>query len=80
MHGSAGDRFIDVHVTIPDFYVEPAFRIGTDPSFVMYWRALTTKIGQGHEVSFAAFNALRHRILHRFLLPSLFVRGSISFG
>jgi hypothetical protein len=46
MAGAAEDRFIQVDVSIPDFQVEPAFRICANPGFIMYRRPLAAEIGQ----------------------------------
>jgi hypothetical protein len=46
MAGAAEDRFIQVDIAIPDLQVEPAFRIGANPGFIMYRCPLAAKIGQ----------------------------------
>jgi hypothetical protein len=38
------DGFVQIKVAIPDFEVEAAIRIGTNPSLVVYRRTLTAKI------------------------------------
>ena len=43
--------FIDIDIAIPDFQVESAIRIGTNPCFVMDSCPLAAKIRQGHQVS-----------------------------
>ncbi len=52
-------RLIEVHVTVADFDVEPAFRIGADPRFEVHGRALATKIRKGHQVAQTALFTLR---------------------
>ena len=46
MAGSAENGFIKVDIAIPYFQVEPAFRIGANPGFIMYRRPLAAEIGQ----------------------------------
>jgi len=46
MAGTAEDRFVQVDIAIPDLQVEPAFRIGANPGFIMYRCPLAAKIGQ----------------------------------
>ena len=46
MAGAAENRFIQVDISIPDFQVEPAFRICANPGFIMYRRPLAAEIGQ----------------------------------
>jgi hypothetical protein len=47
----ADNGLVNVDITIPDFQIETAIRIGADPSLVMNRCPLTSKIGQGHQVS-----------------------------
>jgi hypothetical protein len=54
----AHDRFINIDITIPDFQVESAIRIGANPGFVVNSCPLATKIRQGHQVSSLALLAL----------------------
>ena len=42
---SAHDRLIDINITISDFKIESAIRIGANPGLVMNVGSLTTKIG-----------------------------------
>jgi hypothetical protein len=58
MEGAAHDRLIDIHITVPDFQVEAAIRIGADPGFIADGRPLAAEIGQRHEVSGVALLAL----------------------
>jgi hypothetical protein len=63
--------FVDIDVTVPDFEVKTAIRIGANPGFVMNGRPLTAKVGQGHQLSRIAFQALGEiRLFHEVLLPT----------
>jgi len=42
---------VDVNITIPDFQVVIAIRIGANPRFVVNGCPLAAKIRQGHQVS-----------------------------
>jgi hypothetical protein len=44
MTHATNDGFVQIKVAIPDFEVEAAIRVGTNPSLVVYRRPLTTKI------------------------------------
>ena len=55
----ADNGLINIDITIPDFQVEAAIRIGADPGFVMNRCPLTAEIGQGHQISRLALLALR---------------------
>jgi hypothetical protein len=67
----AYDGFVDINVTVPDFKVETAIRIGANPGFVMNGRPLTAKVGQGHQLSRIAFQAFGEiRLFHEVLLPT----------
>jgi len=68
---STHNGFIEIHITIPDFKVEAAFRIGANPSFVLYRCPLTTKIRKGHQVtSLALLTFGETELFHEVLLPS----------
>ena len=45
------DGFVDIDIAIPDFQVEAAFRISTNPSLILNRCPLSAKIGQGYQVS-----------------------------
>jgi hypothetical protein len=63
--GSAHDGFVYINVTVPDFQIETAFRIGTNPRFVLDIGALAAKIRQGHKVSgFATLTLGEIRLFH----------------
>jgi hypothetical protein len=63
--------FVDVDVTIPDFQVEAAIRIGADPGLVMNRCSLTAKIRQGHQVTGLAFLTFGKTVLfHEGHLPT----------
>ena len=51
MQCSTHNGFIKIDVPVPDFQVEAALRIGTNPCFVMNICPLTAKIRQGYQVS-----------------------------
>jgi hypothetical protein len=54
----AHNGFINIDITIPDFQVESAIRIGANPGLVVNSCPLATKIRQGHQVSSLALLAL----------------------
>jgi hypothetical protein len=71
MQRPADDGFVDIDVTVPDFKVETAIRIGANPGFVMNGRPLTAKVGQGHQISritLLAFGEIS--LFHGVLLPT----------
>ena len=71
MERPAHDRFINIDITIPDFQVEPAIRIGANPGFVVNSCPLATKIRQGHQVSSLALLAFgKIELFHEVLLPT----------
>jgi hypothetical protein len=71
MHRPADNRFVNIDVTVPDFEVEAALRIGADPGLVMDGRPLTAKVGQGHQVSGLALQTLGEiGLFHEVLLPT----------
>jgi hypothetical protein len=45
MHRAAHDRLIPIDITVPDFKIETAIRIGANPGFKLYGRSLTAEIG-----------------------------------
>ena len=51
MQRAAHNRLIDIDVTVPDFKVKAAIRIGANPGFVLDRCPLTAKIGQRHQIS-----------------------------
>jgi len=46
MQCAAHDGFVNINIAVPDFQVECAFRVGTDPGFIMYGSTLTAEVGQ----------------------------------
>ena len=38
------NRLIDINIAVADFQIEPAFRIGTNPGFVLYSSTLAAEI------------------------------------
>ena len=58
MHCSVAYGFIEVYVTVPDFDVEPAIRIGAYPRFVMNSSPLTSIVGKGKQLSRVTLKAL----------------------
>ena len=45
MHRTAHDRFVSIDITVPDFQVVAAIRIGANPCLVMDSCSLTAEIG-----------------------------------
>ena len=73
MERPAHDGFINIDITIPDFQVEPAIRIGANPGFVVNSCPLATKIRQGHQVSSLALLAFGEiKLFHGVHLPTEF--------
>ena len=71
MERSAHNRFVDIYITVPDFQVETALRIGADPGFVLNVGTLAAEVGQGHQVSgFAALTFGKIRLFHGVHLPT----------
>jgi len=74
----ADNGFIYIHITIPDFQVKPAIRVGANPCFVVDSCPLTAKIGQGHQVSRLTFLTLwKTEIFHEVHLPTKIIFYSI---
>jgi hypothetical protein len=71
MHRAAHDRFVPIDITVPDFKVKAAIRIGANPRFELYGRSLTAEIGQRYKVSGIAFLTLGEiELFHGVLLPT----------
>jgi len=45
------DWLVDIDIAVPDFQVEAAFRIGTNPRLVMDGRTLPAEVRQGNQVA-----------------------------
>ena len=73
MERSTHNGFVNINITVPDFQVETAIRIGADPGFVVNIRPLTAKIRQGHQVSgFALLTLRKVKLFHGVHLPAKF--------
>ena len=55
MQRAAHDGLISINITVPDFQVETAIRVGANPGFELYRGTLATEIGQRHEVTCITF-------------------------
>lgn len=67
----AHNGFVNIDIAIPDFQVETAIRIGTNPGFVVNSRPLTAEIRQGHQVSRVTLLAFGEiKLFHEFHLPT----------
>jgi hypothetical protein len=67
----ADNGFVNINITIPDFQVETAIRIGANPCFVVNGCPLTAKVRQGHQVSRIALLAFGEtELFHEVLLPT----------
>ena len=65
--------FVNIDIAIPDFQVETAIRIGTNPCFILDSCSLTAKIRQGHQVSSLALLAFGEiKLFHGVHLPTEF--------
>ena len=74
MHGATHDRFVEIDITIPDFQVKAAIRIGANPGLIFDRCPLTAKIRQGHQVSrftLLAFGEIN--LFHGVHLPAKFM-------
>jgi len=60
---TAENWLIQVYLTIPDFDIVAAIRIGAHPSLVVNWCPLATEIGQGHQISFTALLTFGEQIV-----------------
>ena len=58
MDGAAGNRLVDVEVTVADFQVETAVRVRADPRLVVNRGALAAEIRQRDKVASLALLAL----------------------
>jgi hypothetical protein len=67
----ADNGLVDEHITVPDFQIVTAIRIGADPCLVMNRCPLTAKIRQGHQVSSVTLLTFRKlSLLHESHLPT----------
>lgn len=71
MERSAHNGFINIDITIPDFEVESAVRIGANPGFIVNSCPLATEIRQGYQVSSFALLAFGEiKLFHVIHLPT----------
>jgi hypothetical protein len=71
MHRPADNGFVNIDITVPDFEVKAAIRIGADPGLVVNSRPLTAKVRQRHQVSSLALQTLGEiGLFHEVLLPT----------
>jgi len=67
----ADNGFVYIDITIPDFQVETAIRIGANPCLVMNGCPLTAEVRQGHQVSSLALQAFGEiGLFHEVHLPT----------
>lgn len=72
MECPAHNGFIYIDITIPDFQVVAAIRIGANPCFVVDGCPLITKIRQGHKVTRLALLTFGEtKLFHEVLLPTV---------
>jgi hypothetical protein len=75
VHRATHDRLVSIDITIPDFQVKAAIRIGANPRLELNGRTLTTEVRQRHEVSGIAFLTLGEiELFHGALLPTVSIR------
>jgi hypothetical protein len=67
---AAHDGLVNIDITIPDFQVEAAVRVGADPGFVVNGCPLTAKVGKGYQVSGVTLKALGETVFHEIPPPS----------
>jgi hypothetical protein len=66
---------VDIYITVPDFEVVTAFRIGANPGFIHDGSTLATEIRKRYKVAGMAFLALGHsKLVHGIHLPALILR------
>ena len=71
MKRSTHNGFIKINITIPDFQVKAAVRVGAYPCFILNGCPLATEIGQGHQVSRLALLTLGEiKLFHEVHLPT----------
>ena len=71
MQRAAHDGLVSIDITVPDFQIKTAIRIGANPRLKLYGRTLTAEIGQRHKVSGIAFLTLGEiELFHGVLLPT----------
>jgi hypothetical protein len=72
------DRFIDIDITVPDFQVKAAVRVGTYPCLIENRCALASEIRKRNQISAGAFLAFRKiNLFHEVHLPAEIVAKSI---
>jgi hypothetical protein len=65
------DGLVKIDITIPDFQVKAAFRIGANPGFILNRCSLTSEIGKGHKVTGLTLLTFGETdLFHEVLLPS----------
>jgi hypothetical protein len=65
------DRLIDIDISVPDFQVETAIRIGAYPSLVPYRSTLAPEIREWYEITGVALLTLgENHVFHGVLLPT----------
>jgi hypothetical protein len=71
MQCPADNGFVNIDITVPDFQVETAIRIGANPCLVVNGCPLTTKVRQGHQVSRFALQTFGETgLFHEVHLPT----------
>jgi hypothetical protein len=71
MQRTAHNGLVEINITVPDFQIKAAFRIGANPGFIVNFSPLAAEIGKGHQVTgltFLAFGEIE--LFHEVLLPS----------
>jgi hypothetical protein len=72
VHRATHDRLVSIDITVPDFQVKAAIRIGANPRLELNRSSLTAEVGQRYEVSGIAFLALGEiELFHGVLLPTV---------
>ena len=75
MQRTAHNGLVDIDITIPDFKVKAAVRIGANSGFIVDRCSLTAKIRQRYKVSGITFLTLREtELFHGALLPTIRIR------
>jgi hypothetical protein len=76
---AAHNRLVNINITIPDFKVKAAIRIGANPGFIVNRCSLTAKIRQGHQISGIALLTLGIiNLFHEVLLPTKIIKETDS--
>ena len=55
MKSSINNRLVNIYVTVPDFQIKTAIRIGANPSLILDGGPLAAEVGEGYKIACSAF-------------------------